>query len=176
MLAQLAIVGAWVGLELAVVGAHWSGMPAIGYWPLWLCLHVAFFWVFSGLMAGIHCMALQAVDGHTPTISMAVGRFDRAKTYLFASLVYWAAVIGGLGLAVIPGVVAAAKWAPFRFLLADNPLTVRASLRGAASLSASHRVELLRTLAASAVLNVAGAGFLGIGLLFTFPVTVMLRA
>jgi uncharacterized membrane protein len=176
ILAQLAIVAAWAALEMAIVGAHWSGLPAIAYWPLWLCLHVVFFWVFSGLMAGIHGMALKAVDGGNPTFATALGGFDRGKTYLFTSLFYWTAVIGGLALVVIPGIVAAITWAPFRFVLSERPQTVRSSLRSAALLSASHRWELLRSQAACLMMNLAGISLLGVGLLVTFPLTVLLRA
>lgn len=176
LFAQLAIVAAWVALEIAVVAANWSGIPAVAYWPLWLCLHLAFFWVFCGLMAGIHRMALQAVDGGIPTFATAVSRLDRGKIHLFTSLLYWAAVLGGLVLAVIPGIVTAVKWAYFRFLLADNSQAVLSPLHEAALLSTSHRWDVFRVLAVSVVLNLGGAAFLGVGLLVAFPITVILRA
>jgi hypothetical protein len=175
LLAQLTVVAAWVALEIAVVTAHWSGIPAIAYWPLWVCLHLAFFWLFCGLMVGIHRMALQAVDAGVPTFATAISGLDRGNTYLFTSLLYWTAVIGGLVLAVIPGLVVAVKWAPFRFLLADSSQNGLSSLREAALFSASHRWQIFRALSVSVALNLAGAAFL-VGLLVTFPLTVMLRA
>ncbi|MFY9820553.1 MAG: hypothetical protein WAM82_04175 [Thermoanaerobaculia bacterium] len=176
LFAQLTVVAAWVALELAVVTARWSGMPAVAYWPLWLCLHVAFFWVFSGLMAGVHHMALQAVDAGTPTFATALSRIDRGSIYLLTSLLYWAAVLCGLLLAVIPGLMAAARWAPFRFVVAETSRNGLSSLRHAALLSASHRWQIFRTLALAAALNLGGTALLGVGLLVTFPLTVMFRA
>ncbi|HXA17688.1 MAG TPA: hypothetical protein VN380_11895 [Thermoanaerobaculia bacterium] len=176
LLAQLTIVAAWVALEIAVVAAHRSGIPAVAFWPLWSCLHLAFFWVFCGLMAGIHRMALQAVDGGIPTFATAVGSFNRSNTYLFTSLLYWVAVTGGLVLAVVPGLVVAVTFAPFRFLLVEGTQNGLSSLREATLLSASHRWRIFRTLSVSAALNLGGAAFLGVGLLVTFPLTVLLRA
>src|SRR5436190_22780500 len=92
LLAQLAVLLAWIALEVAVVIAHWSGIPAVAYWPVWLCLHLAFFWLLCGLMAGIHRMALEAVDGGAPTFATSLSHLDRGKTYFLVSLVYWAAV------------------------------------------------------------------------------------
>ena len=176
LLAELAALVAWVALEIAVVTARRSGIPAVAYWPLWLCLHLAFFWIFCGLMVGIHRMALLAVDGGAPTFATVLSHLDRGTIYLFTSLLYWAAVIGGLGLAVIPGVVAAVKWAPFRFVLAESPQSAVSTLHEAASLSASHRLQVFRSLAVSLVLNLAGVALLGVGLFVSFPITVILRA
>ncbi len=175
-LAQLTIVAAWAALEIAVVTARRSGIPAVAYWPLWSCLHLAFFWIFCGIMADIHRMALQAVDGGIPTFATAVSCFDRGNAYLFTSLLYWTAVIGGLVLAVIPGLMVAARFAPFRFLLVEHSQNGLSSLREAALLSASHRWQIFRALSVSVALNLGGAAFLGVGLLVTFPLTVMLRA
>jgi uncharacterized membrane protein len=176
VLAQLAVVSAWIALEVAVVTAHGSGIPPVVYWPVWLCLHLAFFWLFCGLMAGIYSMALQAVDGDVPTFLATFGRLDRGRAYFLTSLVYWAAVVGGLCLVVVPGVIAAVRWSLFRFVLAANANSVLPSLHESASLSVSRRWPLFRVLIISAALNLAGAAVLGLGLLIAFPVTLMLRA
>jgi len=127
-------------------------------------------------MAGIYSMALQAVDGGVPTFATTFGRLDHGKTYFLASRVYWAAVVGGLCLAVVPGAIAAVRWSLFRFVLAGDAHSVLPSLHESASLSVSRRWPLFRVLVVSAALNLAGAAVLGVGLLITFPVTIMLRA
>lgn len=176
VLAQLAVVSAWIALEVAVVTAHWSGIPPVVYWPVWLCLHLAFFWLLCGLMTGIYSMALQAVDGGVPTFATTFSRLDHGKTYFLTSLVYWGAVVGGLCLALVPGVIAAVRWSLFRFALVGNTHSVLPSLRESASLSVSQRWQLFRVLCVSAALNLAGVAVLGVGLLISFPVTLMLRA
>ena len=176
LLAELAIVFAWIALEIAVVIAHRSGMPAPVGRAVWLCLHVGFLWTFCGLIAVIHAMALEAVDGVAPTFTAASGRFRRAPSYLLASFLYWAAVVIGLCLAVVPGVIVAVRWALFRFVLATKAQSALTSLHESASLSSLQRWRLFRVLALCAVLNLAGAAVLGLGLLIAFPVTVILRA
>jgi hypothetical protein len=176
LLIELLILAAWVALEVLVVSARWSPLPGFLYWPLWSLLHVAFFWVFSGLMAGLNSMALQAVVGGSPTLATGLSHLGTARSYLLASLAYWTAVVAGLLLAVIPGLLAAVKWHLFRFTLLSESQSPLASLHTAASLSASRRWHLFRLLSLSTALNLAGAAFLGIGLLITFPTTLILRA
>jgi hypothetical protein len=176
LLAELTIISAWVALEVLVVAFHWSSIPTVAYWLLWLGLHLVFLWVFCGLMAGIHSMALQSVDGGVPTFTTALSRLGRGHSYLMASLFYWAAVLAGLCLAVIPGIIVAVRWAPFRFVLAGDSHAALNSLHEAALLTASRRWQSFGVLALSSALNLAGAAFLGLGLLIAFPVTLMLRA
>lgn len=176
LLAQLVLVAAWLVLEVAVLAAQRSGIPTLVGWVVWLLLHLAFLWVYCGLMAGIHAMALQAVDGGAPTFATARTRFDRAPGYLAASLLYWAAVLVGLGLAVVPGILVAVRWGLFRFIVAGKSRSALSSLHAAAALSTARRWQLSRVLVLAAVLNLAGAALLGLGLLVAFPVSVLLRA
>ena len=176
LLAELTVVSSWVALEVLVIAVHWSGIPTVMGWVVWLCLHLAFLWIFCGLMAGIHSMALQSVDGGVPTFTTALSHLGRGRSYLMASLLYWAAVLVGLCLAVVPGIIVAVRWALFRFVLAGDSHRALSSLHEAALLSTSRRWHLFGVLALSSALNLAGAAFLGLGLLIAFPVTLMLRA
>ena len=176
VVAQLAIGAAWVVLEAAVVALHRAAPNASVYRGLWLALHLGFLWFSSGVAAGIHVMALQAVDGDTPAFRTAFRRFDRAGSYLLASAIYWPAVLAGVCLGILPGFALAARGTLFRFVLAEEPRRAWSSLRTANALSTSQRWTLVRLLALSAALNLAGAAVLGVGLLIAFPVTVILRA
>ena len=177
VLAQLAIVAAWVLLELAVVAVHRAPLPAIVYRGAWLALHLGFLWCFGGIMAGLHAAAARAASGSPPpTLRFAFSRFDRAWTYLLGAVLYWIPVLAGLCLAIVPGVALAVRWGLFRFVLADRSTSALASLREADSLSASNRWPLFRVVAISIALNLAGAALLGVGLLIAFPVTLLMRA
>jgi uncharacterized membrane protein len=176
LLAELTIVTAWVALEVVVIAVHRSPIPTVVGHVTWLALHFGFLWFFCALMTGIHAMALQAVAGRVPAFGTALSLFDRGQSYLLASLLYWAAVVAGLCLVIVPGFVVASRWALFRFVLADKTQSALASLHEAASLSAFHRWQLFRVLALSMALNLVGLALLGVGLLVTLPVTVLLRA
>ena len=53
VISELILFGSWVSLELAVVAVHrWGMLPN-------LALHLAFLFLFSGLMVGIESIALQ---------------------------------------------------------------------------------------------------------------------
>ena len=178
LVAQLLVGLAWLILECAVIGIHRLAVPLPAYAVLWLGLHLAFFWTFSALMLGLHAMALEVIDGRAPVVRLTVGRPGAAARYLLSSTLYWCGVLVGLCLLVIPGLVAASAWAPFRFLLTDRSGDAASfvPLGDAAHLSASHRWRLFRALMASTLLNLAGAALLGVGLLITLPVTIILRA
>lgn len=175
-LAELAVVAAWLLLEIVVVAVHRLPLPAAVGTAAWVVLHLGFLWLFCALMTGIHAMALQAVDGGVPLARTVFSRLDGGLHYLAASLLYWPAVLVGLCLAIVPGVVVATRWGLFRWVLADAPGTAVASLQEASSMSSTHRWVLARVLALSVALNLGGAALLGVGLLIAFPVTLLLRA
>jgi uncharacterized membrane protein len=159
-----------------VIGVHRLDLARSACAALWLALHLAFFLVFSALMLSIHSMALEAVDGRVPTVNLAPSHFGSAASYLLTSAIYWFTVLLGLCLFVVPGLIAATTWAPFRFLLADGSAALTVPLREASLLSSSHRWRVFRAFVTSVLLNLAGAALLGLGLLVSFPVTIILRA
>ncbi len=174
--AELAILAAWVVLEAAVISLHHLDLaPPLG-WAAWLALHLAFLWLFAGLAAGIHAMALYVVDGGLPTMSGVVSRLSSAGSYLLASSVYWVSVILGLCLLIVPGVFVAVRWALFAQVFAAEPSSARMALQKAAALSADHRWPVFRLVLLTAGLNLGGLACLGIGFLVSFPVTVLLSA
>jgi hypothetical protein len=173
---ELAILAAWVALEAMVIAAHRAGLPvAIGI-PLWGVLHLVFLWFACSLLAGLHAMALCAVDGGAPGWRMGFARFDRGHVYFLASTLYWASVAVGLVLLVVPGLVFAVRWNLFRWVIVETRSTPVAALRSAALLSARCRWPLLRVIVNATLLDLAGAALLGVGLLMAFPITLLARA
>jgi hypothetical protein len=173
---ELAIFGAWVVLEVAVVSVH-----SLGLWqPLelaaWAALHLAFLWLFAGLALGLHTAALQVVDGEPPSWRGIASQVRRGGGFLSALLLYLLAVAAGLCLLIVPGLVLAARWALFSPVLATEPVSGPAALRRATALSAGHSGRLLRLVLASAGINLVGAALLGIGFLVSYPVTVLLAS
>jgi uncharacterized membrane protein len=139
-------------------------------------LHLAFLVVFSGLTVGLHGMALEAVDGHSPSLSSLTAQLARGPSYLLALWLYCTAVAAGLLLLVVPGVYLAVRYAFFGNVLAAQPASALDGLRGAGSLSRGRWWMLFRFLLVVAALNLAGAALLGVGLLVTFPVTLLATA
>src|SRR5258706_3117507 len=153
VLAELAIVAAWVILALAVVAVHRSPIPVAVELAIWLVLHVGFLWFSAAVMTVLQLMALQAVDGEAPQFGVGRIPLERGGHYLLAALIHWAAVFAGLCLLIVPGIVIAARWALFRVAYAAGAPTALSALREAATISASRRWPLLRLLTLCWALN-----------------------
>lgn len=164
----LVLFGSWACLELSVVALHRLGVV------LNVVLHLAFLILFSGLMVGLHRIALQALENaHAPTLKSLTAWLARGPSYLLALCLYLTAVAAGLALLVVPGVYLAVRYAFFGHVLAGRPASALDALREAASLSRGRWWTLFRLLLAVAALNLAGAALLGLGLLVSFPVALL---
>src|SRR5258706_7264525 len=82
ILAELAIVAAWLALELAVVAVNRASIPTTAGLVVWMALHLGFLWLFCALMASIHAMALRAVDGGVPVFRAGFGDFEHGRSYV----------------------------------------------------------------------------------------------
>lgn len=164
---MLILFGTWVSLELAVVAFHsWGVIP-------WLALHIAFLIVFSGLMVGIQVMALQVVDGTVPTLSSLPLMLNRGPSFLFAVCVYTAAVACGLLFLVVPGVYFAVRHAPFGYVIGSRRVPAVQALREAGALTQGRWWAVCGFLLLLLALNLVGAALLGLGLLVSFPLSLL---
>jgi uncharacterized membrane protein len=167
IISMLTLLASWVVLEAAVVSLQRFGII------VWLILHVAFFVFFSGLMLGLHRIALETVSGKAPELASLTASLGRGPTLLLAFCIYSAAVIVGLVLLVVPGIYVAVKYALFGQVLATTATTAPQALRNAAVLADGRWWTLFPLLLTATLLNLAGAAFLGVGLLITFPVSLL---
>jgi hypothetical protein len=62
----------WLVLEVAIVFLHRLGFA------VWLMLHLAWLFLFAGLLVGMHVMALKSVDGEIPRVGDLFGSLKRA--------------------------------------------------------------------------------------------------
>ena len=164
---MLILFASWVALEVAVITLQRFGIV------VWLVLHFAFFVFFSGLMAGLHRMALETVEGKAPRLANLTALLGRGPTFLLAFCIYLVAVLSGLVLLVVPGIYVAVRYALFGQILAARSTTALEALRDAAALSEGRWWMLCVFLLLVLFLNLAGAAVLGLGLLITFPVSLL---
>ena len=167
VLSMLILFASWVVLEVAVISLQRFGVV------VWLILHFAFFLFFSGLMVGFHRIALNSVDGRAPELGDLIALLGRGPTYLLASCIYLVAVVGGLLLLVVPGVIIAVRYAFFGQVIATTSRSALEALCGSAALSKDRMLMLGAFLLLALLLNLAGAAFLGVGSFITFPVTLL---
>ena len=104
---------------------------------------------------------------------MATASFAPGPSYLLAFSLYLVSVVAGLLLLVVPGVYVAARYALFGPVFATKQATALEALRDAGALSYGRWWALCRFLAAGVALNVTGAALLGLGLIVSFPVSLL---
>ncbi len=163
----LILFGTWVSLEVAVVAVHrWGVIPN-------LALHLGFLFLFSGLMVGIQSMALQVVDGFVPTLRSLPALLERGPSFLFACCLYIVAVACGFLLLVVPGVYLGVRYAPFGYVIGSRQVSGLEALREAGALTQDRWWKVCSFLLVLLALNLAGAALLGLGLLVSFPVSLL---
>jgi uncharacterized membrane protein len=167
LISMLILFGSWAALEVAVVALQRFGVV------VWLILHLAFFVFFSGLMVGLHRIAQETVDGKAPKLANLTSLLGRGPTFLLAFCIYSAVVLVGLAFLVVPGIYVAVRYALFGQVLATTSTTAPQALRDAAALSDGRWWTLFPLVLMAILLNLAGMAFLGLGLLITFPVSLL---
>jgi len=171
LLLLLAWAGVWVALEILVIG---SGSPPGR--PIWLGLHLGYFWGTAYCEAGILRVALAAVDGAPPPGLEAFLDHRVAGRFLILKLVLLPLVLAGLALLVVPGLYAAARLAPSFLVVVGRREGPVEALRISLQLTRGRSGPLLLLSLFLLGLNLLGAAFLGLGLLVTVPVSALLCA
>jgi hypothetical protein len=157
----------WAVLEIAVVLLHRLGFV------VWLVLHLGWLFLFSGMLVGLHVMALKSVDAEIPRVGDLFASLQRGPAYLLALSIYCLAVSGGLVLFIVPGIYLAIRYCLFAQLIADTSASALSALRKAAALARGNWASLGLLFLIAFLLNIAGMALLGIGLIISFPVSLL---
>jgi hypothetical protein len=167
VVSMLLLFLSWVVLEVAVVFLHRLGLA------VWSVLHLVWLFLFAGMLVGLHVMALKSVDGQIPRVGDLFASLERGPTYLLALGIYCLAVSGGLVLLIVPGIYLAIRYCLFAQVITDTTASAMLALRKAATLARGNWLELGAFFLIAFLLNIAGMAVLGIGLLISFPVSLL---
>ena len=167
VVSMLLLFLSWVSVEIAVVFLHRLGFA------VWLVLHLAWLFLFSGMLVGLHVMALKSVDGENPRVGDLFGSLERGPAYLFALSIYCLTVSGGLVLLIVPGIYLAIRYCLFAQIITDTSASALSALRKAAALARGSWAPLGSLFLIAFLLNIAGTALLGIGLIVSFPVSLL---
>lgn len=167
VISMLLLFLSWVVLEIAVIVLQRLGLV------VWLVLHLGWLFLFSGLLVGLHVMALKSVDGEIPRVGDLFGSLERGAAYLLALSIYCLTVSGGLVLLIIPGIYLAIRYCLFAQIITDRSASALAALRKAAELAHGNWAPLGALFLIAFLLNIAGMTLLGIGLIISFPVSLL---
>jgi hypothetical protein len=167
VLSMLLLFLSCVVLEIAVVFLHRLGFV------VWLVLHLAWLFLFSGMLVGLHVMALKSVDVEVPRVGDLFGSLECSPAYLLALSIYCLMVSCGLVLLIIPGIYLAIRYCLFAQVITDTSASALAALRKAAALAHGNWAPLGTLFLIAFLLNIAGMALLGIGLIVSFPVSLL---
>ena len=167
VVSMLLLFLSWIVLEIAVVFLHRLGFA------IWLTLHLAWLFLFAGMLVGLHVMALKSVDGEIPRVGDLFASLERGPAYLLALSIYCLAVSGGLVLLIVPGIYLAVRYSLFAQIITDTSAAALPALRKAAALARGSWASLSALFLIAFLLNIAGMALLGIGLIISFPVSLL---
>jgi len=164
----LTLFGTWVALEIVVIAGQRLGIL------LWAAAHVAFLIFAAGVEVGLLQICLALCDGGRPTYADAFTQLALGPKFLAGQMLYLLMMVIGLLLLVVPGIYLGVRYALFGFCLATGETNLTRSFQHSAILSTGSKTYLLWILVFLLVLNVLGAGLLGIGLFITVPLSVLM--
>ncbi|MEM3154835.1 MAG: DUF975 family protein [Candidatus Woesearchaeota archaeon] len=130
----------------------------------------------SGITLGYAKLALDIVEGRTPEFKELFSCFSLLWKYLLALIIYVVVVSVGLLLLVVPGVIWAVQFVFYPFVIVTEKLGPLKALRKSSALSAGVKTRLIVFALALLGINLLGVIALGIGIIVTFPLSMIALA
>ena len=130
-------------------------------------------WVVLKIAMVMSVTALKSVEGEIPGMGDLFASLERGPAYLLALSIYCLAVGGGLVLVIVPGIYLAIRYCLFAQVITDKSASALAALRKAAALAHGNLEPLGVLFLIAFLLNIAGMALLGIGLIISFPVSLL---
>ncbi|MGM0546415.1 MAG: hypothetical protein ACQEST_06815 [Bacteroidota bacterium] len=128
------------------------------------------------LSLGFIKLMLLLVQDEYVTVSDMFNNFRTFFSYFIASFLYGIAVSIGLLLLVLPGIFIAIRFQFYPYFILENGDPSFIALQKSFNLSQDLTLELLLFGVAVVTLNIIGALLLGVGIIFTYPLTTMATA
>lgn len=125
------------------------------------------------LQLGLYNSALMITSWMKPTFEELYSNGRHLVSWFVANILFNLMVLAGLILLIIPGLYLGARYGLFPFFLIDQNLGPIEALKAASKASEGKRGFIFLFFVSAFFLNVLGALLLGVGLLFTIPLTLM---
>jgi uncharacterized membrane protein len=118
-------------------------------------------------------MALKTVDDRTPQVGDLFASLSLGPAYLLALCIYCAAVSLRFALLIVPGIYLAIRYCLFAQIITDKSARPLVALRDAAVLARGNWWQLGAWFLIALLLTTAGVVTLGLGLVISFPVSLL---
>lgn len=137
--------------------------------------------IISGLLSafmrlGLAKVSLRAVDKKPLAYQDFFTLQDTYWPYVIASILFGIAVAVGTILLIIPGVIIGLMWMFYMYLILDKKLSPLDALKESAKMTSGYKWQLLGFAVILMLINIGGALLLGIGLLWTIPLSAIALA
>jgi hypothetical protein len=132
-------------------------------------------WCLFTILAemGFTTILLKASKGEPYVFSDFFSRFDLFPSYFCAYVLNTLAVILGMFLLIVPGIIFALKFSMYRFFVLEDSLDGVEALRKSNQVTYGHKWHIFGFFIVACLINFVGVLFIGIGWLFTAPVTAL---
>lgn len=166
---MLTFLASWVILEVIVIAGQRFGFI------LWLIAHVSFFIIFAGLEAGFIRLCLALHDGEKAQYPDLFHELRYGVNFLIVQLAYFFMVLIGLIFLIIPGGYLGTKFTFHAYFFVEGNPTLKQSFKKSAKLSQNSMWFLFWFSVLIFLFNIVGASILGIGLILTFPLSILMK-
>ena len=128
------------------------------------------------IQIGIIKIALAAVDGKEWSWRDLYQNYSFFVSFIVASILYFLAIVAGLVLLIIPGIIAAIAFGFFQYVVVDKGVGPIESLKQSRTITRGARMKILLFALTSFGVTVLGFLFFIVGLLVAIPVTTLAGA
>jgi uncharacterized membrane protein len=125
------------------------------------------------LQMGLIKIALKFCDNEKSTFADLFSSYPLFFNYLIGSILYVVIIGVGLILFIIPGIILAIQFQFFSFFIVDRGLSPIEALKKSSEITKGIKWDLFLFDLLIVIINFLGSCFLGIGLLITFPITLV---
>lgn len=161
----MALVVFGVNMLIGLVGSAVDDVPSQ------IVLNILSFIVGIVLAMGLIRASLAVVEGRMPEISMLFIT-DGFGSYLAASILVTVAVVLGLIMLIVPGIILAIMWHFFGYVIVENPtIGPIEAMRRSTEITKGYRWQLLGLGLLLLLMNIAGLFLCVIGVIFTYGIT-----
>lgn len=166
----LALVVLVVNFVISLIGGNVTGLASS------IVLQLIGFVVGIVLAMGLIRASLAVVEGRTPEVNVLF-QTDGFGPYLVASILVGLGVFVGVLACIVPGVIVAIMWQFFGYVIVENPsMGPVDALRRSADITRGNRWPLFGLGLLLVGINLVGLVACGIGLIFTYGITVVTLA
>lgn len=166
----LTFFGSWVVLEVLVIAGQRLGF----IW--WFATHISFFIIFAGLEVGFIRMCLSIHNNEQVAYADIFQALHLGVKYLFVQLVYFGTILIGLVLLIVPGLYYGTRYSLYGQVFAEGNASLKQAFRHSAGISQGAMRVIFWLGVTTILLNIAGASFLGVGLIVTVPISALMKA